>query len=178
LRRCVSDDLRSAQCSCVQRSRQPALADELTCFGPAALRNKAGTCLFRHEIAYVLGQMQAKSAVPALLEVLKDKEDDPIVRHEVRDVAQECGRSGLLVLGTSIRIGILSATLDWALLHTLLLPTSSHSAAVWRGPRCYCRSCHAGGSGGVLARRTPRGCRDVPDRVAAGALGDGAWRQG
>jgi deoxyhypusine monooxygenase len=60
--------------------------DKLACFGPAALRNKAGTCLFRHEIAYVLGQMQAKSAVQALLEVLKDKEDDPIVRHEVRGI--------------------------------------------------------------------------------------------
>jgi deoxyhypusine monooxygenase len=92
-----------ARFSCVQRTRQPAVVDELTCFVPAALRNKAGTCLFRHEIAYVLGQMQAKSAVPALLEVLKDKEDDPIVRHEVRGITQECRRSELIDLGALIQ---------------------------------------------------------------------------
>jgi HEAT repeat protein len=50
----------------------------------AALANKAGTTLFRHEIAYVLGQMQAKSAIPRLVSVLSDATDDPIVRHEVR----------------------------------------------------------------------------------------------
>lgn len=47
-----------------------------------ALRNRGGSTLFRHEIAYVLGQMQATTAVPALLEVLQDASDDPIVRHE------------------------------------------------------------------------------------------------
>lgn len=47
-----------------------------------ALGNKEGTCLFRHEIAYVLGQMQAKQAIPALVAVLEDSSDDPIVRHE------------------------------------------------------------------------------------------------
>jgi deoxyhypusine monooxygenase len=49
----------------------------------AALKNKEGTILFRHEIAYVLGQMRAKSAVPDLVAVLSDTTDDPIVRHEV-----------------------------------------------------------------------------------------------
>ena len=57
--------------------------------GVAALLNRAGSCLFRHEVAYVLGQMRAKTAVPALLEVLADAGDDPIVRHEVRRAAQE-----------------------------------------------------------------------------------------
>lgn len=51
-------------------------------FTLAALANKEGTTLFRHELAYVLGQMQAKTAVPTLLAVLKDASDDPIVRHE------------------------------------------------------------------------------------------------
>lgn len=46
------------------------------------LKNKEGTCLFRHEIAYVLGQMQAKNAITTLTEVLSDASDDPIVRHE------------------------------------------------------------------------------------------------
>lgn len=47
-----------------------------------ALKNKSGTCLFRHETAYVLGQMEARGAVPDLVSVLKDSSDDPIVRHE------------------------------------------------------------------------------------------------
>jgi len=51
-----------------------------------ALANKKGSTLFRHEIAYVLGQMQAKSAIPRLLSVLADSTDDPIVRHEVSEV--------------------------------------------------------------------------------------------
>lgn len=52
------------------------------------MMNKEGTTLFRHEIAYVLGQLQARSAVPSLLSVLRDTEDDPIVRHEVSDQLQ------------------------------------------------------------------------------------------
>ena len=47
-----------------------------------ALLNKDGTCLFRHEIAYVLGQMEASTAIPTLEKVLRDPTDDPIVRHE------------------------------------------------------------------------------------------------
>ena len=49
-----------------------------------ALRNAQGTALFRHEIAYVLGQMQEAAAVPDLLAVLRDTSDDTVVRHEVR----------------------------------------------------------------------------------------------
>jgi hypothetical protein len=47
-----------------------------------ALTNKEGTTLFRHEIAYVLGQMEAKDSIPTLVAVLQDGGDDPIVRHE------------------------------------------------------------------------------------------------
>ena len=39
--------------------------------------------LLRHEIAYVLGQMQNKFAVPTLIQVLANTEDDCMVRHEV-----------------------------------------------------------------------------------------------
>src|SRR4051794_20481248 len=48
----------------------------------AALVDKAGTILFRHEIGYCLGQMEAKGAIPVLLRVLRDASDDAIVRHE------------------------------------------------------------------------------------------------
>ena len=48
-----------------------------------ALRNESGTALFRHEIAYVLGQMQEASAVPTLRAILENVSDDVVVRHEV-----------------------------------------------------------------------------------------------
>merc|ERR1719361_2664223 len=38
--------------------------------------------LLRHEIAYVLGQMRNEYAVRYLINVLEDKEEDIIVRHE------------------------------------------------------------------------------------------------
>ena len=50
-----------------------------------ALKDIRGTALFRHEIAYVLGQMQAASATPTLLSILADVNDDVVVRHEVRE---------------------------------------------------------------------------------------------
>ena len=37
--------------------------------------------MFRHEIAYVLGQMQHPASVPALVEGLR-RVDEPMVRHE------------------------------------------------------------------------------------------------
>ena len=45
-------------------------------------RGAGGSVLFRHECAYVLGQMRNAAALPALLAVLGDAGDDPIVRHE------------------------------------------------------------------------------------------------
>lgn len=48
----------------------------------AALMNKAGSPLYRHELGYVLGQMQLQSAVPTLTTVLSDTTDAIIVRHE------------------------------------------------------------------------------------------------
>lgn len=50
-----------------------ALADGLKCKESA---------LFRHEIAYVLGQMQHAAAVPQLVANLRDKSENCMVRHE------------------------------------------------------------------------------------------------
>lgn len=49
-----------------------ALSKGLTC----------GTALFRHEIAYVLGQMQDAVTVTPLAEVLRNKDEHEMVRHE------------------------------------------------------------------------------------------------
>ena len=45
-------------------------------------RGAGASVLFRHECAYVLGQMRDAAALPALLTVLRDASDDAIVRHE------------------------------------------------------------------------------------------------
>lgn len=50
-----------------------ALAEGLKCTDSA---------LFRHEIAYVLGQMQHKASIPQLTEQLALTSEDPMVRHE------------------------------------------------------------------------------------------------
>eukprot|EP00112_Aurelia_sp_Birch-Aquarium-sp1_P023303 Seg6889.1 transcript_id=Seg6889.1/GoldUCD/mRNA.D3Y31 product="Deoxyhypusine hydroxylase" protein_id=Seg6889.1/GoldUCD/D3Y31 len=49
-----------------------ALADGLNC----------ASALFRHEIAYVLGQIQHEAAIEALSKSLKDATENPMVRHE------------------------------------------------------------------------------------------------
>lgn len=43
---------------------------------------KAGSALFRHEIAFVLGQLQDEISVPHLSESLEDREENEMVRHE------------------------------------------------------------------------------------------------
>ena len=40
------------------------------------------SALFRHEVAYVLGQMQQPCTAPALIDVLLRLEEHPMVRHE------------------------------------------------------------------------------------------------
>lgn len=57
----------------------------------AALKNKEGTSLFRHELAYVLGQMQDAAAKPTLEAVLRDTTDAPIVRHECAEALGALG---------------------------------------------------------------------------------------
>jgi deoxyhypusine monooxygenase len=37
----------------------------------------------RHELAYILGQMQNRKACEVLSKILRDESDDVLVRHEV-----------------------------------------------------------------------------------------------
>ena len=41
--------------------------------------------LFRHEIAYVFGQLCSPYSIPSLLARLRDGEEDPMVRHEAAE---------------------------------------------------------------------------------------------
>lgn len=43
---------------------------------------KDDSALLKHELAYCLGQMQDVTAVPTLIKVLRDLEQEPMVRHE------------------------------------------------------------------------------------------------
>lgn len=43
---------------------------------------KCKSALFRHEIAYVLGQIQHDACVKQLTDNLKDPQENPMVRHE------------------------------------------------------------------------------------------------
>ncbi|KAJ4958235.1 hypothetical protein NE237_025346 [Protea cynaroides] len=45
----------------------------------------AKSALLRHEVAYVLGQLQNKAAAAALSEILKDANEHPMVRHEAAE---------------------------------------------------------------------------------------------
>lgn len=43
---------------------------------------KGKSALFRHEIAFVLGQMQDENSIPFLIENLRDSLENEMVRHE------------------------------------------------------------------------------------------------
>tara|TARA_A100000164_G_C21819085_1_gene729426 strand:+ start:281 stop:766 length:486 start_codon:yes stop_codon:yes gene_type:complete len=49
------------------------------------------SALLKHEIAYVLGQMQDDRAVPCLIERLEDLEEDLMVRHEAAEALGAIG---------------------------------------------------------------------------------------
>ncbi len=57
------------------------------------------SALLKHEIAYVMGQMQDPHAVPHLIERLEDGEEDVMVRHEAAEALGAIGdRTALDVL--------------------------------------------------------------------------------
>lgn len=49
---------------------------------------KDDSALLKHELAYCLGQMQDKRAIPTLISVLKDTDQEPMVRHEAGKLEQ------------------------------------------------------------------------------------------
>eukprot|EP01134_Creolimax_fragrantissima_P007621 CFRG7621T1 len=52
--------------------------------------------LLKHECAYVLGQMQNPSAIALLKDILRDTEQEPIVRHEAGEALAALGREDLV----------------------------------------------------------------------------------
>ena len=57
------------------------------------------SALLKHEIAYVMGQMQDSNAVPHLIDRLEDRGEDIMVRHEAAEALGAIGdRTALSVL--------------------------------------------------------------------------------
>jgi len=52
---------------------------------------KASSALLRHELAYVLGQMQDSHAVPTLIDVLSNENEHVMVRHEAAEALGAIG---------------------------------------------------------------------------------------
>ncbi len=52
---------------------------------------KCKSALFRHEIAYVLGQIQSPLSINALRENLEDISENHMVRHECAEALGSCG---------------------------------------------------------------------------------------
>ena len=61
-----------------------------------ALLNRSDSSLMRHELAYILGQMQLKEAYPYLSEVLDEETEDVLVRHESAEALGAIGDSSFL----------------------------------------------------------------------------------
>lgn len=57
---------------------------------------QCSSALFRHEIAYVLGQMQHPAAVPALCIALERLNENPMVRHEAAEALGSIGKEECL----------------------------------------------------------------------------------
>lgn len=57
---------------------------------------KCGGSLFRHEIGYVLGQMQHEAAVSGLAAALDLMEENPMVRHECAEALGSIAREDCL----------------------------------------------------------------------------------
>jgi deoxyhypusine monooxygenase len=49
------------------------------------------SALLKHECGYCLGQMQEKSSIPILINVLLDRNEDPMVRHEAGEALGAIG---------------------------------------------------------------------------------------
>lgn len=65
------------------------------------------SALLKHELAYCLGQMQDERAIPILETVLKDTNQEPMVRHEAGETYSSFFLSFFLFLGMSYTLFLL-----------------------------------------------------------------------
>ncbi|XP_055371952.1 deoxyhypusine hydroxylase [Condylostylus longicornis] len=61
---------------------------------------KDDSALLKHELAYCLGQMQDKSAIPILTKILEDVKQEPMVRHEAGEALGAIGTDEVIPILT------------------------------------------------------------------------------
>ncbi|KAM0683232.1 deoxyhypusine hydroxylase [Mitosporidium daphniae] len=93
---CLENDLLNAnkRVSLQDRFRALFTLKHLANDRSVAIISKAfadNSALLKHELAYVLGQMRLTSAVPTLIEVLQNKTENPMVRHEAAEAMGAIG---------------------------------------------------------------------------------------
>jgi deoxyhypusine monooxygenase len=59
---------------------------------------KTDSALLKHEIAYCIGQLEDKHAIPFLSSVLEDKSENSMVRHEAGEALGAIGEEDALEL--------------------------------------------------------------------------------
>lgn len=92
----LTDNLNDTNLSLFQRYRAMfALRDKNNDEATLALLTgfNDNSALFRHEIAYVLGQMQRQNTIEGLYNVLKNKKEHSMVRHEAAEALGAIGGS-------------------------------------------------------------------------------------
>lgn len=112
----VDPAMPASRCSSVDQLREVLLNEEESMYeryaALFALRNHgdeasvnaivaslgAGSALLRHEVAYVLGQLQNKVAASALCEILRNVTEHPMVRHEAAEALGSIADGGSLAL--------------------------------------------------------------------------------
>lgn len=83
-----------------------------------------GSALFRHEIAYIFGQLSSPYSIPSLLSRLRDAKEDDMVRHEAAEALGGIASDGVeshipgIVLSEDERLppagGVLAVLREWA----------------------------------------------------------------
>ena len=58
----------------------------------------SNSALLRHEVAYVLGQMQNQVAIPTLIDVLSDEDEHVMVRHEAAEALGAIGDYSVIAI--------------------------------------------------------------------------------
>ncbi|KIW01922.1 deoxyhypusine hydroxylase [Verruconis gallopava] len=84
-------------------SAHPPTAQTLPAIAAIAAAFSSPSALLKHELAYCLGQTRNEAAVPYLTNVLKDRQEDPMCRHEAAEALGALGDVGSLPLLKELR---------------------------------------------------------------------------
>lgn len=85
---------------------------------------KDSSALFRHEIAYVFGQLSSPYSIPSLLDVMRDQQEDEMVRHEAAEALGGIAEEGeevekdLFATPEDAEKGVLGILREWSTLET------------------------------------------------------------